>query len=94
MYDQKPWLKFYGDIPRSMDYPRVTMVEALMQSVSRNPDKIAYDYLDFQSTYKQFARDIDQFAAALSSLGLKQGDSITIVMVYKASWQRIIFIRQ
>jgi long-chain acyl-CoA synthetase len=80
MYDQKPWLKFYGDIPASMDYPRVTMVDALMQSVSRNPDVVAYDYMDLQSTYQQFANDIDQCAAALSSLGLKQGDCMTIAL--------------
>jgi long-chain acyl-CoA synthetase len=78
MYDKKPWLKFYGDAPHSMDYPRVTMYEALMQSVARNPETIAYEFLDNQSTYRQFARDIDQCAAALASLGLKQGDRITI----------------
>jgi hypothetical protein len=59
IYDQKPWLASYGDIPASMNYPRVTMVEALMQSVARNPDTIAYDFMDYSSTYKQFARDID-----------------------------------
>ena len=71
MYDKKPWLKFYGDAPHSMDYPRVTMYEALMQSVERNPETIAYDFMDNQSTYRKFAQDIDQCAAALASLGLK-----------------------
>ncbi len=33
MYEKKPWLKFYGDVPESIDYPRVTMYEALMQTV-------------------------------------------------------------
>jgi long-chain acyl-CoA synthetase len=56
------------------------MYEALMQSVSRNPDAVAYDYMDYQSTYRQFARDIDQCAAALSALGLKQGDCMTIAL--------------
>ncbi|MEE9911356.1 MAG: AMP-binding protein [Deltaproteobacteria bacterium] len=80
MYDQKPWLKYYGAVPASIDYPRVTMVEALMQSVLRNPDTIAYDYMDMPSTYRQFAGAIDQCAAALSSLGLKQGDRMTIAL--------------
>jgi long-chain acyl-CoA synthetase len=78
MYDKKPWLKFYGDAPVSIDYPRVTMYEALMQSVERNPETVAYDFMDIQSTYRQFARDIDQCAAALANIGLKQGDRITI----------------
>lgn len=80
MYERKPWLKFYGDIPASLDYPRVTMVDALMQSVSRNPDTIAYDFMDYRSTYRQFARDIEQCAAALAALGLKQGDCMTIAL--------------
>lgn len=80
MYDKKPWLKFYGKVPASIDYPRVTMVEALMQSVSRNPDVVAYDFMDRQSTYRQFARDIDQCAAAFYSLGLRPGDRMTIAL--------------
>ncbi len=80
MYDRKPWLKYYGDIPASINYPRVTMVEALMQAADRNSDVVAYDYMDFQSTYRQFVYDIDQCAAALSSLGLKQGDCMTIAL--------------
>lgn len=41
MYEKKSWLKFYGGIPESIDYPRVTMYEALMQTVSRCPDDTA-----------------------------------------------------
>jgi long-chain acyl-CoA synthetase len=80
MHEQKPWLKFYGDIPESIDYPRVTMYEALMQTVSRCPDVIAYDFFGYTSTYRQFGKDIDQCADALAALGLKKGDRITISM--------------
>jgi len=37
MYETKPWLKFYGPVPESIDYPRVTMYEALMKTVARCP---------------------------------------------------------
>ena len=80
MYDTKPWLKFYGNIPRTIAYPRVTMYEALMQTVERYPERTAYDYLDHASTYKQFAHDIATCADALASLGLKQGDRITVAL--------------
>ena len=46
MYNKKPWLKFYGDAPQSIDYPRVTMYDALMQTVKKYPEKIAYDFLE------------------------------------------------
>lgn len=80
MYEKKPWLKFYGDVPESLDYPRVTMYEALMETVERYPDRIAYDFMDHTSTYRQFARDIQSCSNALAALGLKQGDRITISM--------------
>ena len=80
MYEKKPWLKFYGDIPESIDYPRVTMYEALMQTVARCPDDIAYDFFGTTSTYRQFGKEIDRCADALASLGMTKGDRITISM--------------
>jgi len=77
---EKPWLKYYGDVPASLDYPRVTMYEALMKSVARYPEAIAYDFMGYTSTYRRFAAEIDQCAAALAALGMKKGDRITISM--------------
>jgi long-chain acyl-CoA synthetase len=80
MYEQKPWLKFYQHVPQSIDYPRVTMYEALAQTAKQNPAAIAYDFLGYTSTYRQFMAEIDQCANALSALGLQKGDRITISM--------------
>ncbi|MRR16559.1 MAG: AMP-dependent synthetase [Deltaproteobacteria bacterium] len=80
MYEQKPWLKFYQHVPQTIDYPRVTMYEALAQTALRNPDSIAYDFLGTTSTYRQFMAEIDQCADALASLGLQKGERITISM--------------
>ena len=80
MYEQKPWLKFYNGSPETIDYPRVTMYEALMRTVEQFPDRIAYDFFDYTSTYRQFGLDIDICANALAALGMKQGDRITISM--------------
>ncbi|MFA5400893.1 MAG: AMP-binding protein [Dehalococcoidia bacterium] len=80
MYEKKPWLQFYGDVPQSLDYPRVTMYEALMQTAARYPQRLAFDFMDCTSTYEQFAKDIDTCSNALAALGLKKGDRITISM--------------
>lgn len=76
----RPWHKFYSDIPKSIDYPSITMYESLMRSVKRVPDKIAWDFLGTTCTYENFAREISQCADALAKLGLKKGDTITISM--------------
>ena len=47
MSNQKPWLKFYANVPETIDYPRVTMYEALMQTVEKYPDRVAYDFFDY-----------------------------------------------
>lgn len=80
VYEKKPWLKFYGDIPEHIDYPRVTMYEALMQTIQRCPDDVAYDFFGTTSTYRQFGEEIDWCADALASLGMTKGDRITISM--------------
>ncbi len=80
MTNNKPWLNYYGDMPHSIDYPEVTMYEAVIQTVEKYPNATAYDFLGYTATYKQLQADIDRFANVLASLGLKRGDIITISM--------------
>ena len=78
--ETRPWLKFYGDVPHTVDYPKVTLYEALMKTVERFPDKIAWDFMGYTGTYREFAEEIDRCANALAALGLKKGDRMTISM--------------
>jgi long-chain acyl-CoA synthetase len=80
MYESKPWLKFYGGVPESIDYPEVTVFEALKRTGERCPDAVAYDFLDRTATYAELIRDIDRFSDALFALGMRRGDRITIAM--------------
>jgi long-chain acyl-CoA synthetase len=80
MHENKPWLKYYGDIPASLAYPRVTMYRALEQTAELYSDAIAYDFMGYTSTYKRFIADISQCANALAAAGLKKGERITISM--------------
>ena len=80
MLKDKPWYKFYSDVPKSIDYPSITMYESVMRSVKRVPDKIAWDFLGTTCTYESFGKQISQCADALAQLGLKKGNTITISM--------------
>lgn len=80
MYEKKPWLKFYDQVPHTIEYPRITMYEAFMNTVKRKPTSIAYDFLGYRATYRQFADEVDRCANALAALGFKKGDRITISM--------------
>ncbi len=80
MPEYAPWLRYYGNVPESIDYPQVTMYEAVAMTAAKYPSDMAYDFMGYTSTYRQFLADIDRFANALADLGLGQGDRITIAM--------------
>ncbi len=75
-----PWFQFYGEVPHTIDYPRVTLYEAIVESARRVPEEVAWDFIDTTCTYARFVRAIDQCANALAHLGLKQGDRFLISM--------------
>ncbi len=80
MNPQKPWLNFYGDVPHSIDYPKVSMYEAVRETALKNKKAVAYDFLGYISNYEDFIGEVDKFADALASIGLKKGDRVTISM--------------
>jgi long-chain acyl-CoA synthetase len=76
----RPWLRFYGTVPASIDYPRVTLYQAVAATAARTPDAIAWDFFGTRATYREFVAAIDRAAAALAGLGVKPGERILISM--------------
>jgi len=54
MYEMYPLLEFYKGFPESIKYPPVSMFQALMLSLERNHDSIAYDFMGTMATYRTF----------------------------------------
>ncbi len=77
---ERPWLRYYGAVPASIDYPRITLYEAVAATAQRTPQAVAWDFFGTTSTYAELLASIDAAAAALASLGLKQGDRLLISM--------------
>jgi long-chain acyl-CoA synthetase len=80
MTDARPWLRFYGKVPRTLSYPEQTLYGALCATAERVPDAIAWDFFDTTCTYRQFVNDIDACADALAAIGLHAGDRLLISM--------------
>ena len=80
MHQDKPWLRFYDNAPSTISYPQLTLYQAVMETVCRNPDTVAYDFFGTKATYRQLGAEIDQCADALADLGMGPGDRITIAM--------------
>lgn len=76
--ESRPWTRFYGPVPETLDYPRITLYQAVARAAQRRPDATAVDFLGSTLTYRELTEAIDRCAAALSALGLGAGDRITI----------------
>ena len=77
---EPPWVQFYGNVPATLEYPQITLYEAVMHTVARLPDAVAFDFLGYTATYRELGAAIDRGANALASIGVKRGDGITISM--------------
>ncbi|MBN2351655.1 MAG: AMP-binding protein [Spirochaetales bacterium] len=80
MYERKPWLKFYDDVPQTLSYPEKTMYETVRGAARRFPGLIAYDFMGTRSTYARLLGDIDRAAAAFAARGLTKGDRVTVCL--------------
>ncbi|HET6921782.1 MAG TPA: AMP-binding protein [Anaeromyxobacteraceae bacterium] len=80
MTEPRPWHRFYGNVPTSLECPDVTLYEALAATTRRVPDAIAWDFFGRQSTYGALLADVDRCAAGLAALGLRQGNRFLISM--------------
>jgi len=80
MTGSRPWRRFYGKVPASLDYPEVTLYEALAATAQRVPDAIAWDFFGTRSNYRSLLAQVDRCAAALAGEGLEAGDRFLISM--------------
>lgn len=79
---QKPWVKFYRPekTPESMDYPDGSVYDIVKTTAMRYPDKIAYEFEEKKTNYKEFIKKVDHLAACLYKFGVKKGENIFICM--------------
>ncbi|MGZ5240882.1 MAG: AMP-binding protein, partial [Caldimonas sp.] len=80
MTGSRPWRRFYGSVPASLDYPEVTLYEALAATARRVPEAIAWDFLGTRCDYRSLLAQVARCAAALAAEGLAAGDRFLISM--------------
>ena len=77
---EAPWLRFYGDMPEHIDYPRKTLFQCVAQTAQAHPDAVAYEFEGGYVTYAGFLRRVERAAAAFVSLGIARGDRVTLCL--------------
>ena len=75
-----PWKEHLGDVPMHLDYFEGSMSEALERIVQQYPEYIAFDFMGKSTTYRRFWQDVEKCAKALKTIGIREGDKVTIAM--------------
>ena len=77
-----PWLKYFGDMPAHLDYPTGSMYEAVKESAKtkKKMNSVAYEFQGKKTNYKQFLNKIETLGKAYKSIGINEGDMVTVCM--------------
>ncbi|RDE15323.1 MAG: long-chain fatty acid--CoA ligase [Candidatus Thorarchaeota archaeon] len=80
-YAAKPWLKHYDQgVPEHIDYPEMNLYEILDNSANDFGGCTAIWFMKRKISYKEFKDIADRLATALRNLGVKQGDTVAIMI--------------
>ncbi len=75
-----PWAEHMGDVPLHLDYFEGSMAEAVMAIAEKYPNNIAFDFMGKTTTYSRLVAEIEKCAKALKTIGVREGDRVTIAM--------------
>lgn len=75
-----PWRDFLDDLPLKLDYFDGTMFDMVASVAERYPDYVAFDFMGKSTTYKRLVEQIETCAKALKTIGIREGDKVTIAM--------------
>ena len=75
-----PWEGSMGGIPMHLDYFDGSMFEAVERIAMKYPRNVAFDFMGRPTTYSRLVNEIKNCARALRTIGVREGDRVTIAM--------------
>ena len=75
-----PWKDHMGGVPMHLDYFEGSMFEKVEAIAKEYPNNIAFDFMGKSTTYRQMIMEIERCAKALKTIGIREGDKVTIAM--------------
>ena len=75
-----PWKARLGDVPMHLEYFDGTMFNAIERVAIEHPKQIAFDFMGKSTTYEELTEDVKECAKALKTIGVREGDRVTIAM--------------
>ncbi|MGI6071865.1 MAG: class I adenylate-forming enzyme family protein [Lachnospiraceae bacterium] len=75
-----PWKDHLGGLPFTLEYYEGTIYEAIKRTAETYPNDIAFDFMGASTTYKKMLEQIQKCARSLRTLGVRDGDKVTIAL--------------
>lgn len=76
----RPWEKYYSESVMNFEFPKTTMYQCIYDNNKNHLNRIAMEYFGRKFTYEDLFNGIDKATKALTALGVKKGDIVTIAM--------------
>ena len=79
--DNRIWLRHYEEgVPHTIDYPEQNVYTLLEEAAAKNPGRTATLFFGARLSYARLLELAESFAGALSSLGVKKGDRVALIL--------------
>ena len=75
-----PWAAHMGEVPMHLSYFEGSMFDKVADIAAKYPRNIAFDFMGKSTTYKKMVQEIERCARALKTIGVREGDKVTIAM--------------
>jgi len=75
----KPWMKYYSENAKNEPIPECSLYEYLWENNKDYLDSTALNYYGTRMSFRQLFKDIDKTAQAFHALGVKPGDTVTLI---------------
>ena len=75
-----PWKGHTEDIPLYLDYFEGSMFDGIEAAAKKYPSNVAFDFMGRPTIYKALIENIEKCARSLKTIGVREGDKVTIAM--------------
>jgi long-chain acyl-CoA synthetase len=80
MYEDKPWLKFYGSTPHSLSYPARSLYGALHSAAADVPEVTALVFLGRRMSHAELDAGICRMSRGLAAAGMRSGERVLVCL--------------
>jgi len=80
MYEKKPWLKYFGNTPHTIDYPDVSLYALVKKDLEKYPNNDALIFFGEKTSRADLLKKIDHMSRKFAQIGIKKGDMVIICL--------------